>query len=89
MIFFGTNQLNISKFLPPQIILGTRKLWQIFPIKQKFSTKAPFFYSKKVFPKKLEDKNSKITSIFSYSARALIYASSLRAVTQTLITHLP
>ena len=30
------------------IILGTRKLWGIFPIKQKFSTTAAFFYSKNV-----------------------------------------
>ena len=27
------------------IIIGTRKLWRIFPIKQKFNTTAAFFYS--------------------------------------------
>ena len=33
---------------PNSIIVGTRKSWQIFPIKQKFDTTAAFFYSKNV-----------------------------------------
>ena len=33
---------------PNSIIVGTRKSWRIFPIKQKFDTTAAFFYSKNV-----------------------------------------
>ena len=37
------------KALPADsIILGTRRFWRIFPINQKFSTTAVFFYSKNV-----------------------------------------
>ena len=40
--------IGMKVLRPDSTILGTRKLYWIFPIKQKFSTTAAFFYSKNV-----------------------------------------
>ena len=37
---------GIKVLQPNSITLGIRKLWRIFPIKQKFNTRTAFFYSK-------------------------------------------